>query len=130
MKLTARRPQPQQTSAPTKVADGPALVEDFIWDTDGTRYRVVVIDMGDDEKLVLADPAGEVFTHPRRYFPLSGAGFDDLAQEYVAEKLGMRSASPDTRNLTLLIGYALQRPVLVFGPDGFYERRVPNVEDE
>jgi len=126
--VTVNRPHHTQAAAPIKVADGPALVEDFLFDADGTRYRVVIVSVAEDQRFVLAEPAGEFGqAGPRRYFPLAEV-YDNgpIAQDYVGEKLGFRDFhSVDCYNLTLLIGYALQRPVLVIGPDGFYERREP-----
>jgi hypothetical protein len=116
------------TAAPTKVDDGPALVEDHLFDADGTRYRVIVVHLGDGNgRLVLAEPAGEFGQlGPRRYMPLNDEADGVLSQDYVGEKLGYKDYTHvDCYNMTLLIGYALHRPVLVCGPDGYYERRDP-----
>jgi hypothetical protein len=100
---------------PTVLPDAGFAVQQFGLDRDGTRFIVLTVECYEGV-LVCAEP---IAVRPARgWFLFGSTGV--LAQTYVAEKLGIDPrlwTGPDARTLTELIGYALDREVMLLPLD-------------
>ena len=90
---------------PVQTHDGYFVGEEWRLDADGTAYRVIVMTNALQDFFILAEPQ-------RRWMVLSGRS-GVLAQDYVAEKLGINPVGQDAANLTRLIAAATGRTPIV-----------------
>lgn len=84
----------------------PGNVEEWRYDADGTRYRVIVVTIPATARVLVAiDPDK---SHGRSWWIFDWSPGDTLGDDYIAEKWRINPGD-DLKNLGVLIRAALQR---------------------